>query len=145
MRWLGSERNARRVAIVFKWPFFLGAPRVSGSMASWSAIMRTNGSPQCVFKLSTTITHPAVGSVAIVCSICLAKSWLSRVSEIVVASNCPRTTCQFAVTHTVPWRVYWNSSFAICPGLGGFVSACRSFACKLVISSTLMVCVLNWW
>ena len=42
------------------------------------------------------------GVVAIVCWMCRAKSSLSRVSVIVVASNCPRTTCQFAVTHTVP-------------------------------------------
>ena len=62
-----------------------------------------------MFKLSLTNTHEAPESVAIVCSMWLAKSTSVRVGLSVGASNSPVVTWKLPINVTVPCRVYSNS------------------------------------
>ena len=62
-----------------------------------------------MFRLSTTNTHDASGSMATVCSMWLAKSASVRVGPIVGAINSPVVTTKLPIRHNVPFRVYSNS------------------------------------
>ena len=77
-----------------------------------------------------------------VCSMCLAKSSLSRVSEIVGASICPWTTCQFPVTHTVPWTCvleFFLGDLARLGKLGFGASFIGLQACHLVNANSVRI------
>ena len=88
-----------------------------------------------MFKLSTTNTHEAFGSVATVCSMWLAKSASVRVGPIVGAINSPVVTWKLPIRVNVPCRVYSNSILSALPDGHRLVGAIRSNACRPVISS----------
>ena len=94
-----------------------------------------------MFKLSATNTHDAPGSVAIVCSMWLAKSASVRVGPIDGAINSPVVTRKLPISVNVPCRSYSNSIRAGFPAIIGLVGAIRSNAWMPVISSTQTVWV----
>src|SRR4051812_41916713 len=88
IRWLGSSRNALRLAFDFStpaFPFTPSSPAIEHARATYS----TRLSDWCVSRLSTRNTHPADGSVATVCSTCALKSASVRVGDSVGATTWP--------------------------------------------------------
>ena len=95
IRWLFSDKNACRLATDFSTPRTPFFPNGCSIPHAW-ATFRTNVSEQWMFKLSTTKIHKAVGSVATVCSMWLAKSASVRVGPIVGAIDFPVDTWKVA-------------------------------------------------
>src|SRR3954468_22482356 len=80
--WLGSFRNAARLAFDFNTPSLPFLPSPSPLIPHASATYSTRLSDWCVSRLSTMNTHPASGSVFTVCSTCFAKSSSVRVGPM---------------------------------------------------------------
>ena len=66
-----------------------------------------------MFRLSTTNTHGAAGSVATVCATCRTKSASVRVGPKLGASNWPVTTWKLPISVVVPCRLYSNSRHSV--------------------------------
>ena len=94
-----------------------------------------------MFKLSTTNTHGASGSVATVWATCPTKSASVRVGPRVGASSGPVTTWKLPIRVRVPCRRYSNSRHSTRPGFRGNVAATRPSACMPVLSSVQTVWV----
>src|SRR5262249_21620168 len=108
IRWLGSLRNAARLACDFNTPLFSFCPR-SSVIPQASATYSTSASDGCLFKLSPMNTHPANGSVATVCSTGALKSSSVRVGPLLGAITQPHQSSRLAVRHSVPCRTYSDS------------------------------------
>src|SRR3954471_705554 len=100
IRWSGSDRNFARLSWDFSTPLFSFSPK-SSLISQASATYLTRLSDWCVFRLSTMNTHPPHGSVATVCSMCVAKSPSVRLGPSVGAMMQPHQISRLAVRHKV--------------------------------------------
>jgi hypothetical protein len=96
IRWLFSDKNACRLATDLRIPRTFVLPNGSSTPHAL-ATNRTSISELWMFKLSTTKTHPASGSVATVRAMCSTKSNSVRVGPIVGAINSPVVTLKLEV------------------------------------------------
>src|SRR5437867_1370352 len=138
MRWLGSDRNWRRLAWFFSTPcrpFFSQFP---AGFAKVSDPFHQAGRPMHVEVVQNEDpVHIGVagdGLLNVSHEVRLGASRPDRFGEHRPLYNIP-----IADQGRVPWRTYSNSRLATSPGIIALSGADRSKACSPVISSTLMV------